>query len=214
MESMVMRRIALMFLSLGTLWVAACGDDSDGMPGPDDPGATRPPGELTILRLAAEAPPLFENSVTFWAVRGEDREGRLYFSDGQGQRGEEYVRLKVDAASLLARPDGTPFAVGDSVQITMTAVDPAQILFQFEPAGLTFSSASPADLEIEYQEAGDDFDDDGDVDDDDEDIETRLGIWRQATVGASFVRLGSAVIEDLKEIEAELTSFSRYAIAY
>jgi len=47
-----------------------------------------------------------------------------------------------------------------------------------------------------------------------EDIETRLGIWRQATVGASFVRLGSAVIEDLKEIEAELTSFSRYAIAY
>jgi len=214
MESMVMRRIALMFLSAGALCVAACGDDSDGTPGPDDPGATRPPDELTILSLAANAPPLFQSSVTFWAVRGEDREGRLYFSDGQGQPGEEYVRLKIDAASLLARPDGTPFAVGDSVQITMTAVDPTRILFQFEPAGLTFSSASPADLEIEYQEADDDFDEDGDVDGDDDDIETRLGIWRQGAIGQPFVRLGSAVIEDLEEIEAELTSFSRYAIAY
>jgi hypothetical protein len=214
MESMVMRRTVLMFLSAGALAVAACGDDSDGAPSPDDPGSTRPPSELSILRLAAEAPPLFQNSVTFWAVRGDDREGRLYFSDGQGQPGEEYVRLKIDASSLLARPDGTPFAVGDSVQITMTAVDPAQILFQFEPAGLTFSSAAPAELKIEYQEADDDFDDDGDVDDDDADIETRLGIWRQAAVGQAFVRLGSAIIEDLEEIEAELTSFSRYAIAY
>jgi hypothetical protein len=214
MERTVMRRFVLMFLGVGALCVAACGDDSDGVPGPDDPGAVRPPGELTILSLAAEAPPLFESSVSFWAVRGEDREGRLYFSDGQGQPGEEYVRLKIDAAALLARPDGTPFAVGDSVLITMTAVDPTQILFQFEPAGLTFSSASPAELEIEYQEADDDFNGDGDLDEEDDEIETRLGIWRQSSVGQPFVRLGSAVIEDLEEIEAELTSFSRYAIAY
>jgi len=211
---MVMRRIVLMFLGVGALCVAACGDDSNDTPGPDDPGATRPPSELTILRLAASAPPLFESSVTFWAVRGEDREGRLYFSDGQGQRGEEYVRLKVDAASLLARPDGTPFAPGDSVQITVTAVDPSQILFQFAPEGLTFSSVSPAELDIEYSEAGDDLNDDGRADEEDDDVESRIGVWRQAALGQSFVRLGSATIEDLREIEAELTSFSRYAIAY
>ncbi|HEX5817894.1 MAG TPA: hypothetical protein VFY20_03395 [Gemmatimonadales bacterium] len=209
-----MRRIAVLFLSLGVLGVAACGDDSSDTPGPDDPGTTRPPEELSILRLAADAPPLFENSVTFWAVRGEDREGRLYFSDGQGQRGEEYLRLRIGSSSLLARPDGTPIAAGDSVQITVTVVDPTQILFQFAPEGLTFSSSSPAELDIEYDEAGDDLNDDGSVDDEDDDVESRLGVWRQATVGQPFVRLGSAVIEDLREIEAELTSFSRYAIAY
>lgn len=209
-----MRRIAVLFLSLGFLGVVACGDDSSDTPGPDDPGTTRPPEELSILRLAADAPPLFENSVTFWAVRGEDREGRLYFSDGQGQRGDEYLRLRIGSSSLLARPDGTPFAAGDSVQITVTVVDPTQILFQFAPEGLTFSSSSPAELDIEYDEAGDDLNDDGSVDDEDDEVESRLGVWRQATVGQPFVRLGSAVIEDLREIEAELTSFSRYAIAY
>jgi hypothetical protein len=214
METMVMRRITVLFLSLGALGVVACGDDSNDTPGPDDPGTTRPPEELTILRLAADAPPLFENSVTFWAVRGEDREGRLYFSDGQGQRGEEYLRLRIGSSSLLARPDGTPFAAGDSVQITVTVVDPTQILFQFAPEGLTFSGTSPAELDIEYDEAGDDLNDDGSVDDEDDDVESRLGVWRQAAIDQPFVRLGSAVIEDLREIEAELTSFSRYAIAY
>ena len=209
-----MRRIAVLFLSLGALGVAACGDDSSDTPGPDDPGATRPPEELSILRLAADAPPLFENSVTFWAVRGQDREGRLYFSDGQGQRGQEYLRLRIGSSSLLARPDGTPIAAGDSVQITVTVVDPTQILFQLAPEGLTFSSTSPAELDIKYDEAGDDLNDDGSVDGEDDQVESQLGVWRQATVDQPFVRLGSAVIGDLREIEAELTSFSRYAIAY
>jgi hypothetical protein len=214
METMLMRRIAVLCLSLGALGVAACGDDSNDTPDPDEPGTTRPPGELSILRLAADAPPLFENSVSFWAVRGEDREGRLYFEDDQGQRGEEYLRLQIGSSSLLARPDGTPFAAGDSVQVTVTVVDPTQILFQLEPEGLTFSSTSPAELEIEYDEAGEDLNDDGSVDGEDDEVESLLGVWRQATVGQPFVRLGSAVIEDLREIEAELTSFSRYAIAY
>ena len=211
---MFLRRIAVLFLSVGTLGIAACGDDSNDTPGPDDPGTTRPPEELSILRLAASAPPLFQNSVTFWAVRGEDREARLYFSDGQGQAGEEYLRLRIRSGSLLARPDGTPIAEGDSVQITLTVVDPTQILFQFAPEGLTFSSDEPAELDIEYDEAGDDLNDDGSVDGEDDDVESRLGVWRQSTDGQPFVRLGSAVVEDLREIQAELTSFSRYAIAY
>jgi hypothetical protein len=205
-----MRR-ALTLLGFTTLLLAAgCGDDGDGG---DDP-IERPPEELNILRLAVDAPPLESTSVSFWARRGDSREAKLYFLNESGERGDEYVRLQIDSNTLLALPDGTPIAVGDSVLITLTAVDPARILFQFEPEGLQFNPEDPAELTIKYAEADQDYDDDGDEDAEDDDIELQLGIWRQATEGASFVRLGSALFEELEEIEAELTGFSRYAIAY
>ncbi|MCK7521642.1 MAG: hypothetical protein MZV64_30135 [Ignavibacteriales bacterium] len=185
------------------------------MPGPDDPGATRPPGELTILRLAAEAPPLFENSVTFWAVRGEDREGRLYFSDGQGQRGEEYVRLKVDAASLLARPDGNPVRGrrlradhhdggrpgADPLPVRAGGPDVQQRLARRArdrvPGGRRATSTTTATWTTMTRTSR----------------RASASGARPPSARPSCV-LGSAVIEDLEEIEAELTSFSRYAIAY
>ena len=55
---------------------------------------------------------------------------------------------------------------------------------------------------------------DGDVDEEDDHIETILGIWRQEQPGDPFVRLGSVKVEDQEELEAKLTGFSRYAIAY
>lgn len=208
-----MRRTTVILLSLGAMFVAACGDSNSG-PGPNDPGAMRPPAELNILDLAATAPPLYQGSVTFWAVKGQDREGRIYFQDSQGQQGEEYVRLRVEAGSLLSRPDGTPIAVGDSVQITLTVIDPRQTLFQLAPEGLHFNPDLPAELKIHYGEAGDDLNHDGRVDMSDQQVEAELGIWRQATLNDPFVRLGTAKVEELREVEAELTSFSRYAIAY
>jgi hypothetical protein len=210
----VMRRTTVMLLGLGALVVAACGGDSNGDPGPNDPGAERPPAELNILNLAQDAPPLYQSTVTFWAVRGQDREGRIYFQDSQGGQGEEYMRLRVEAGSLLSRPDGTPIAVGDSVEITLSVVDPQQTLFQLAPEGLKFSTQLPAELKIRYGQCGDDLNDDGRVDESDAEVQAELGIWRQATLADPFVRLGTLKVEDLREVEAELTSFSRYAIAY
>jgi hypothetical protein len=207
-----MKRITTL-LALATLVLAsACGDD--GGNGGDGGGTERPPEELNILRLAEGAPPLESTVLQFWARRGDSREGKLYFLNDEGERGNEYLSLKIDSNTLLARPDGSPIAVGDSILITVTVVDPSQILFQFAPEGLQFNASQPAELKIKYDEADRDFDDDGDEDAEDDDIERQLSIWRQAAPGQPFVRIGSAVVEDLDEIEADLTGFSRYAIAY
>jgi hypothetical protein len=196
-------------LSVGWVTLAAgCSDSS----GPD--GTSKPPSELTILRLAQESPPLFNPEESFWAVRGEDREVRIFFQDDQGGAGEEFLRLRVDAPSLLNYPDGTPFAIDDSVLITVRVVDPAQLLFELEPSGLRFSPMRPAEIKIHYDQADHDLDEDGDVDGDDDEIERTLAIWRQESPGDPFVRLGSLLVEDLDEIEAELEGFSRYALAY
>lgn len=186
----------------------ACSDSS----GPD--GGSKPPAELNVVRLPDGSPPLFNAETTFYARRGEDREARIFFQDDVGGSGEEYLRLRVDAPSLLARPDGTPFAEDDSILITIRVVDPAQMLFELEPSGLTFSPAEPAELKIHYDQTGGDLDDDGDVDLDDDTIERTMAIWRQESPGDPFVRVGTAVVEDLEEAEAELQGFSRYALAY
>ena len=189
----------------------ACSDS--GGPGDDD---VRPPSELTILRLSGESPPLFNPVASFWAVRGETRQVEISFEDDErpGEPGEEYLELEVDAEALLAYPDGTPFLEDDSVLITVRVVDPARLLFEFGPAGLTFSPSRPAELKIHYNHADDDLDEDGDVDLDDAELELTIAVWRQENDGDPFERLGSLLIDDLEEIDAELEGFSRYALAY
>lgn len=198
-------------LALGAVagLAVACSDSN----GPGD--TTKPPAELNIVQLAQASPPLFNPVDSFYAKRGENREVRIFFQDEvNGGQGEEYLRLRVDAQSLLARPDGTPFQEGDSILIHVQVVDPAQLLFELQPSGLRFSASSPARLKIHYDHANEDFNDDGQIDQEDDSIETILSIWRQENPGDPFVRLGAAVVKPLKEIEADLQGFSRYALAY
>lgn len=182
-----------------------------GSTGPDD---ERTENDLRILRLAADAPPLFNPTVSTWVHRGREQEIKIFFQDSQGQRGDEFLELDFDDETLLAYPDGRPFALGDSVLITVRVVDASRILFQFEPAGLRFNPGEPAELEISYRLADRDLNGDGRVDQRDRDLEGQLAIWRQAGPGQPFVRLGTLRIEDLKELEADLLGFSRLAIAY
>lgn len=206
---MPLRRLMILPLAL----TLACNDSG----GPDDDDDdVKPPSELTILRLSESSPPLFNPVASFWAVRGENRDVEISFVDDENpsQPGEEYLELEVDAEALLAYPDGTFFVEGDSVLITVRVVDPDRLLFEFEPAGLTFSPNRPAELKIHYDHADDDLDEDGDVDGDDEDLELTIAIWRQENPGDPFERLGSLLIDDLEEIDAELEGFSRYALAY
>jgi hypothetical protein len=203
-----MRAARLISLVAAALLVTACGSSD---PGDDD---IRPPGELSIIRLAATSPPLWNPVDSFYAKKGVDREVSIFFQDGVGGQGEEYLRLRVDAPTLLERPDGTPFAVGDSILIKVSVVSPDSILFELQPTGLKFDPDVPAELRIHYDHADDDLDDDGDVDTEDDLVEDQLDIWRQEAPGEPFVRVGTAKSEELEEIEAELTGFSRYAIAY
>ena len=201
---------ALRSLLLAALFGAgtSCSDSSGPSDGP------RPPGELKIVHVAPGSAPLYNPVDSFYAVRGEDREVRIFFQDDVGGPGEEYLRLRIDAPTLLARPDGTPVAVGDSVLIHVRVVDPAQMLFELEPSGLKFNPLVPARLVIHYDHADGDLNDDGVVDGQDDKIEGALAIWRQETPSDPFVRLGSVVTAELDEAEAELTGFSRYALAY
>jgi hypothetical protein len=179
------------------LATAACSDATA-------PVETRPPAQLNILRLLPTAPPLLANDTTFTACKGQGAEGRLVFNNGSGGEGEEFARLTLDGASLLTKPDGTPFAPGECIQITMALDDPTQILVRLEPSGLRFDPAHPAQLKLEY----------GEAEGVDSTIEAKIAIWRQENLGEPFVRIGSAVIENLREVDADLLGFSRYALAY
>jgi len=177
-------------------------------------GVTEPPSDLHVVHVASNSTPLFNPADSFYAKRGEDRELRIYFQDSGGGQGEEYLRLRVDAATLLALPDGTPVAQGDSVLIHVRVADPSQMLFELEPSGLHFSPIAPARLTIHYDHADGDLNDDGVVDATDSTIEGTLAIWRQENPGDPFLRLSSVLSLELDEAEAELTGFSRYALAY
>jgi hypothetical protein len=203
-----MRAARLIPVAVATLLAAACGSNDPG------DGDIKPPGELSIIRLASTSPPLWNPVDSFYAKKGVDREVSIYFQDETGGQGEEYLRMRVDAPTLLERPDGTPFAVGDSILIKVSIVSPDSILFELQPTGLKFNPDVPAELRIHYDHAEGDLDHDDDVDAEDDAIEQLIDIWRQESPGDPFVRVGTAKSEELEEIEAELTSFSRYAIAY
>jgi hypothetical protein len=188
------------------LALAACSSD----PNPDD---TRPPGDLTILRLAEGTPPLVTDSAGFWAVAGEDREVRIDIAPDQ-----DYLKFRVRDDALLRYPDGTLFAPGDSVFITVKVINPDSLYFQFTPSGLTFRSDEPAELSLDYDHAGftieGDYDNDGDSDSDDEDLETEFGVWQQENAGDPFVRLQGLIEVEVDEINVDILSFTRYALAY
>lgn len=204
-----MRRTDLpIALLLALLGLSGCSDSTS--PGDN----TRNPAELNVVRLSETSPALFNAVDSFYARKGQDREVRIYFQDEVGGSGEEFLRLVVAAPSLLAGPDGTPFQTGDSVLIHVRVVDPTRILFEMEPAGLTFDPARPAELKIHYAHADDDFNEDGSVDGSDEQIEQQLAIWKQETLADPFVRLGSVNERTFEEIDADILGFTRYAIAY
>lgn len=208
---MPLRNLRAAIAALALLLVAAgCGDDGNGP-------VVVPESQLVILELDATAPPLAATATTFWAKKGQDTEARLYYRPRVGSLDStEFLRFKVASQSLLAYPDGSPIAQGDSVLITITVPNPRAFFANFQPAGLRFSSTVPARLEWEIEEADDDLDDDGDVDAVDTQLIQSLRIWRQPTPGSSFTALLTELeIEDDEiEVDANITSFSNYVVAY
>jgi hypothetical protein len=206
-----MRSVPALRVLLLAAWAGAAASCSDSSSPPDD---SKPPSELSVIRVAPTSTPLFNTTVSFYAKRGENSEGSISFQDATGGEGEEYVRLRIDANTLLARPDNTPILPGDSVLITLSVVDPTEMLFDLQPTGLKFNPAEPAELKIHYDHAGGDLNDDGVSDTRDDTIERTLAIWRQESLTDPFVRLVSVLTIETDEANAELTGFSRYALAY
>ena len=97
--------------------LAACSSDSFM---PTTPAGPTEVSESSLNVITVSPTELPETtSVSFYAVKGDKREQRLYSERADGSRGDEYLRLTVDDNSLLAAPDGRPFLRGDSVLITI-----------------------------------------------------------------------------------------------
>ncbi len=189
----------------------ACGTDAPSAPDPD----VRPADQLQFLRPAADAPALASAEVRFYAKRGTDREVALWYRPRPGQSdSSEFVRFKVPGAALEARPDGSRFATGDSVLISVRVADPSRLILEFQPSGLRFAATAPARLKIRFAEASKDLDGDGREDEKDREAEQRLAIWRQEAAGLPWVRLTSKLEVETEQIEADLLGFSGYAIAF
>jgi hypothetical protein len=192
---------------LGAVAALACGDNTG-------PGG-RPDAELNIIRQDSLAPPLLTTQASVWAKVGDGRELHLNYQGATpADTGEEFLRFEIPGDALLRKPDGSAFQPGDSILITITVVDSAFFHFQFQPTGLVFNPEHAARLRVRYLEADHDFDDDGDIDPADDGIEHMIDLWHRTGTGAPWFRVGSVKFEHLDELDANILSFSEYAVAW
>ena len=229
------RRKWLLTLSMG-VWLAACADTT-GPPGANPPPAlseapnhlrwaptatprqfalgTGPVHDETISAsvAAAAAPPVLDSYATsFWAVRGQDRGVRIHYATLEGW--QPYLALTIPAGALAQRPNGIPFAVGDSILIT-AIIDTVNLVVQLEPTGLQFNSTSPARLEFWYTGADPDLDGSGSVDATDAEIEqNRLDVWLKQHSSDPWQALVAVHALDSKWFAADLIHFSGYAVSW
>ena len=189
---------------LGAALVGACSGDTTG------PNVVqKPASDLHFLQLSPLAPALQSTTVSFYAKKGEDREARVKF-----QNGEDYLRFRVFGNSLLQRPDGSVFAQGDSILITITVTDPTKLQADFQPAGLKFSDSAPARLQFEFGECDGDINGDGVVNATDAALLPQISTWRQETAGAPWIKVSSIVESNISEVQAFISGFTGYALAY
>lgn len=196
--------------------IAACSGDGTLTP-PTAKVPTQGDSSLAVnfLQPAAGAPAVITPVVSFWAVKGEDREAYMYYAKRPGRTDStEFVRFRVRSGSLVNRPDGSPIAVGDSIRITMTLTDPARLIVTFAPAGLQFAPGDPARLKMSYRETDADYDDDGDEDVEDDVIPTLFAIWRRETPTSHWIRQTSLLNASLDEVETDVRGFTGYVIAW
>lgn len=191
---------------------AGCGDDD-----PTAPDERAVPGErLTFIHPSDTAPPLLTTDTSVVATRGQSLDVEFFYEDPQepGQRGERFLRFRLEDGSLLRYPEdhpmaGAAFEPGDTVTLRIRVARDT-LLADFGPDGLQFDPDRPAELKIDYIGADRDTDDDGE---DDPDFEEDIDLWRQEQPGEPWFRAG--VIKDFEgdELEADLTSFTIYAVA-
>jgi hypothetical protein len=214
----VPRPFVLAAISAAAL-LAACGQDRATLVEPAlAPAVPRLSDGLTSPNfLAADAAgPVIANPVAqFWAKKGEDRTGTIYYHRVSGGRDSiPLFALRVRPKSLLRRPDGSAIAYGDSVLITLTLVDAERLIVDCQPSGLRFDPKDPARLRMNFEFTDDDVNDDGSVDAADTALTKTFAIWRQETSDAPWYRQLSTLSFGAHEVETDVGGFTSYAIAW
>jgi hypothetical protein len=199
-------------LGLGALVsLSACSADVT------DPTALeeRPQSLLNLLTVSPTAPALATTSTSFYAVAGRGTGVDLWYRPRAGQRDStKFLEFRLGTNSLAVKPDGSAFAKGDSIRITLTVRDPAHIIIDFLPSGLRFSANDKPKLKLFFSQVDDDVDHDGKVDQHDDELEGKLAIWRQESIGQPWFKMASAVVKDSREVDADLTGFTGYCLSY
>lgn len=175
-----------------------------------DPGLVAE-SDLLFIRAAPDTPPFESTTVSFWIKRGETREAQIRYTGYNGEG--KCLLFRVPADAPLRHADGRAFAVGDSALVTIRLTDPSLFRFEFDPEGLEFDPAHPAELEIRYRWADPDYNGDGVVDAADTEIAASFAIWHQDTPGAGWEKIRTTRLDDLLEARAAVTGFSQYALA-
>ena len=209
-----MRFSTLASLAVTALLISGCGASDDTPVNPIDPTPV-PETSLRFLQPSAGSA-LRTDSVSFWAVKGEDREVAMYYVPTVGGDSTRFLRFRVRKETLLKRPDGTTFADGDSVRITIRLRDFSKLVTEFSPSGLTFSGSRPAELRLDFKKANPDYNKDGVVNATDTGLVPTFAIWKQEALGQPWFKLTSAVevSSDLSEVKADILSFTNHAIAW
>lgn len=164
-----MKRFVL--AALATL-ITGCGSDAVMTPTTQEGLLSSDPVFLRFSDKAAAAAP---QQASFWAVKGESRSLVLRYGDS----GQEFLRFTVGAAALSRRPDGSEFAAGDSVLISVAADPGGALAFRFSPSGLKFDDDQPAVLRMSYARANPDYNRDGAVNLFDSVAALQIGVWKQ-----------------------------------
>ena len=212
-----MQRMRCVTTIVGALLIAGCGGSTTTPVEPVVPpvGGT-PEASLKFLKPATGTG-LRTDSVSFWAVKGQDREVAMYYRPNSGSADSvRFLRFRVRNETLLKRPDGTTFATGDSVKITIRVRDFSKLITEFSPSGLTFNPARAAELRLDFKNSDQDFNRDGSVNQADANLVPTFAIWKQEAAGQPWFKLTSAVevAGNLSEVKADVLSFTNHAIAY
>lgn len=205
---------------LATLLAVACGRDALSPSRSSAAPNTRvsddaPPAAPHFLTTQSGAPPIANPVISFWAKRGTDAVGTMYYAALPGAKDSTaFLTLRIRARSLATRPDGSPIADGDSVLITITLIDPVRMIVDCQPSGLKFFPDRPATLKMSFLHANDDLNGDGVVDSADLALLNALRIWRREEPTDPWFAQPSDVSLELHEVEADIRGFSGYAVAY
>ena len=188
--------------------VASCSDTTA-------PPQQKTTDELHFIRFASNAPKIQDTVVSFYAKLGENREIRLRYAPVPGSsQTEEFLRFEVPGNALDRRPDGTPFAQGDSILITVRLANFQALVFDFQPSGLRFSADHPARLRVEFAHCDKDLNENGILDPNDAQLLLTAGIWKQETASQPWMRLADVLHIDLDQVDADILGFTGYAFAY
>jgi hypothetical protein len=180
-----------------------------------DSSDTRAATDLRLLAVPYGAPALVTTTASVYAVKGKSAGLDIWYHAAAGHSDStKFLEFRVGATSLDRRPDGTVIADGDSVLITLTVTDPRHFIIEFQPSGLQFSASAQPTLKLSWAACGEDLNYDGVVDATDVAIAQQLNIWRQEAPFQPWYKVPSVLVQQTKEVNAQLSGFTGYALMY